>query len=115
MYVCICMIEFLDVLVIKTEDSIETTIYEKPSDKHMYLHQKSNHPRTTKNAIPYGLGIRARRICSTEEAYMENRKKIIDNLTKRGYKKENTNQILEATDKMDRKQLLEYKGKENRN
>ena len=104
-------IEFLDVLVKIREGNIDTTIFEKPTDRHMYLHNRSDHPRTTKNAIPYGLGIRAKRICSTEEAYMENRKKIIDNLDKRGYNKRRVSNILEKVDKLDRKTLLEYKDK----
>ena len=101
-------IEFLDVTIKMVDGAVNTTIYEKPSDKHMYLHQKSSHPNTTKKAIPFGLGIRARRICSTEKEYKINRKKIVDNLGKRGYKKKQTSRILRKVDGMDRKQLLQY-------
>ena len=59
-------IEFLDVMVNIKEGNLNTTIYANETDKHMYLHAKSDHPTTVKNAIPYGLGIRARRICSGE-------------------------------------------------
>ena len=51
----------------------------------MYLNKNSNHPESTKKAIPFGLGLRARRICSTEENYQIQRKKIKSNLRKRGY------------------------------
>ena len=52
-------IEFLDVLVKNNNNKLETTIYHKPTDQHIYIHSTSEHPKTTKNAIPYGLGIRA--------------------------------------------------------
>jgi hypothetical protein len=44
--------------------------------KPFYLHVKSDHPNTTKRSIPYGLGVRARHICSSEKAYKDNKKKV---------------------------------------
>ena len=60
-------IEVLDVHVTVNKGQKETNMFELPANK-MYLHTKSDHPRTRKNAIHYGLGIHARRICSTEAA-----------------------------------------------
>ena len=58
-------IDFLDTTVIITkENTIETTIYRKPTDHKAYLHSKSYHPRTTKEAIPYSQALRIKRICS---------------------------------------------------
>ena len=108
-------IDFLDVLLEMQQGKIETTIYEKPTDTHMYVHNKSCHPKTTKKAVPYGLGIRAKRICSTEEGYKHNRKKIIDNMKKGGYSKGNIYHILNDVDSMDRTPLLQYKEKEEKN
>ena len=102
-------IDFLDVKIYNNDGLIQTTIYEKPSDKHMYLHVKSDHPKTTKNAIAYGLGIRAKRICSNEKDYKQNRKKILNNITKRGYSKKEVDKQLQKVDKLTREDVLRYK------
>ena len=102
-------INFLDVKVYLKEDKYETTIYSKPTDKHLYLHKKSDHPTTTKKAIPYGLGIRAKRICSSNKQYQANRSTIANNLTKRGYKFSEMDKVLGKVDVMERKNLLSYR------
>ncbi|KAH3789771.1 hypothetical protein DPMN_167959 [Dreissena polymorpha] len=38
-------------------------LYTKPTDRHLYLHMDSSHTESTKKAIPYGLGVRLKRIC----------------------------------------------------
>lgn len=53
---------------------MKTKLYEKATDKHMYFHRKSDHYMKVKKAIPYGLGIRVKRICDDE--YRKERKKI---------------------------------------
>jgi hypothetical protein len=107
-------IEFLDTKVRKENGKLETTIYAKPTDKHMYLHKDSDHPKTTKKAIPYGLGIRAKRICSTESEYQKNRNAIMCNLQNRGYKRTEVNKTLNKVDVLDRHDLLEYNCKHNK-
>ena len=104
-------VNFLDMTISRTAGRIETTIYTKATDRHMYLHSRSDHPKTTKNAIPYGLAIRAKRICSTPEEYNNNRQRISDNLFKRGYQKRKTNNIMKKVDNLDRNNLLRYQRK----
>ena len=53
---------------------IETSLYSKPTDKHLYLHIKSEHPTSVKKVIPYGLGIRLKRISSRDEDYQREKK-----------------------------------------
>jgi len=53
--------------------SLHTDLYTKPTDKHLYLHMESSHPEATKKAIPYGLGVRVKRICSEESNYRKHR------------------------------------------
>ena len=65
---------FLDTRVKLVNGMIETDLYTKPADQHLYLHSKSDHPSSTKQAIPYGLGIRLRRICLDDKSYSGNRK-----------------------------------------
>ena len=47
-------IPFLDVQVIKSSSlSVETDIYEKPTNNHKYLDCTSCHPKSCKDGIPY--------------------------------------------------------------
>ena len=46
---------------------IITDIYAKPTDSHLYLPFSSSHPAHCKRAIPYGVALRIRRNCSTDE------------------------------------------------
>ena len=73
-----------------------------------------NHPRTTKDAIPYGLGLRLNRICSTDENYTVRRKELKDHLSKRGYNNNYLEKQLEKADKLDRTELLKYKQKKGK-
>ncbi|CAC5389233.1 unnamed protein product [Mytilus coruscus] len=83
-------IEFLDVFVNIENGQLKTDLYTKSTDKHQYLHVSSSHPNSVKNAIPYGLGIRVKRICSTEENYKIRREEIKTHLKKRGYNNSST-------------------------
>ena len=50
-------------------------------DKHLYLHPNSSHPESVKSAIPYGLGVRVKRICSDKSSYekkIAQKKKSLD-------------------------------------
>jgi hypothetical protein len=62
-------IEFLDTITVLDNGFLKTKLYEKPTDKHMYLHKRSDHPKTVKKSIPYGLGVRVKRICDDKEEY----------------------------------------------
>ena len=63
-------ISFLDVKVSLDQfGKVETDLYTKPTDKHQYLLQSSCHPLHTKRAIPFGLALRLRRICSSDESF----------------------------------------------
>ena len=79
------MIDFLDVTVSIMNEDIHTTIYTKPTNRHMYLHHSSNYPQTMKKANPYELGIRAKCISSTEGEYNTHMTHIINNLKTRGH------------------------------
>jgi len=54
-------IPFLDILLIKTKDIIESDLYYKTTDSHNYVPFQSCHPHHTKTNIPYTL---SRRICT---------------------------------------------------
>ncbi len=62
-------IDFLDKKIQLEDNKITTDLYSKPTDKHQYVQYDSDHPTNVKKAIPYGLGIRLKRICSDENKY----------------------------------------------
>lgn len=107
-------IEFLDVNVCIINNKIETELFTKETDKHLYLHSTSCHPKSVKTAIPYGLGIRAKRICSQNEKYTENRHKIKHHLSKRGYNPHFVDKELRKVDKLNRDDLLKYRQKDQK-
>ena len=69
---------FLDTLLFKNENKLETDIYYKDMDTHQYLDYFPCHPKQTKWNIPYNL---AKRVCSivTDEQLKEKRLKELEN------------------------------------
>ena len=58
---------FLDTFIYKEDQKLKTRVYHKPTDNKQYLLYTSCHPKQHKDAIPYGLLVRAKRICSKIE------------------------------------------------
>ena len=56
--------------------------------KQIYLRKtpiSSSHPKTVKESIPYGLGLRVKRICSDQNDYQKRKRDLKGNVKKRGY------------------------------
>ena len=102
-------IEFLDTLIKIQDGIISTDLYTKPTDKHQYVQFKSNHPSTMKKSIPYGLGIRIKRICSNAENYTKQRFILKKQLIERGYSGRCIENQLQRVDNLDREELLQRK------
>ena len=77
----------------------------------MYLHKLSDHPKTVKKSIPFGLGVRAKRICEKKEEYIKERNKIKSRLKGRGYSEKMVENQLRKVDELDRKDTLKYRKK----
>ena len=73
-------------------------MFSKSAEKHMYLHMCSSHPETTKKAIPYGLGVRIKRICSSNDNCLRHLQDLKSHLQDRGY---NANFIEDELGKVD--------------
>ena len=106
-------IEFLDTMVILENGHIITDLYTKPTDKHIYVDRKSSHPSNVKKSLPYGLGIRLRRICSRDSDYIKRRGELKSYLRKRGYSSKFIETQLTKVDRLKRSDLLQYKQKNN--
>ena len=107
-------IEFLDTLVRLKDGRLETGLYHKPTDKHLYPQRWSNHPPHTKKAVPYGLGIRIGRICQNEVDYQARRKELKMQIRRRGYSGKHIEGHLRRIDAIPREQLLRYKEKNDK-
>ena len=78
-------IEFLDVLVGLNNGYVKTDLFSKPTDSKTYLHFSSDHPSHTKKAVPMGLALRMKRICSDPDDYNRHKQELKDRLVERGY------------------------------
>ena len=79
-------IDFLDTTVKFGEDrGLITTLYNKPTDTHLYLEHSSAHPHSVLTKGPYGQYLRLRRICSLDLDFEANAKKLTGYYLKRGY------------------------------
>ena len=108
-------IEFLDVVVHLSESGrISTDLFTKPTDARAYLHYTSDHPPCVKRAIPMGLGVRLKRICSNQSDYQRHKHELVNRLVERGYPKDKVKGELRRADRMKREDLLSGKGQTRR-
>ena len=102
-------VNFLDVTVKISENKIQTSVYSKPTDAHIYLHSKSCHPHHVIKNIPNGQFIRVRRICSDIKDFDLHAENMKKNFIGRGYDERNLNQVIDHVRKMKRSDLLQDK------
>ena len=63
---------FLDRKISIQNNRLETTVYSKPTDSHLYLQTSSCHKKSSKNGIIRGVALHLHRICSTMEEKCKN-------------------------------------------
>ena len=102
---------FLDCNISIKDKKLRTSVYSKPTDRKAYVHSKSFHPQSTKNAIAYGQALRLRRICTEEDDFREAASKLSADLVKRGYDEQKiARDIMRAAEK-DQRSLRTYNEK----
>jgi hypothetical protein len=106
-------ISFLDILIFKTGNKLNTTIYTKPTDKKLYLSFDSNHPKHVLKAIPYSQFLRLKRIISIDEEYLKQLKNMEKKFIERGYPLSTLTSAREKIDNVNRDTLLTYKIRSN--
>ena len=74
---------FLDIQLRINNNKIQTSVHYKETDTHNYLHHTSLHPDHCKQAIPYSLFLRLRRICSDDDDFITRKTEMKNNF--RGY------------------------------
>ena len=103
-------ISFLDTLIHKDKNNtLQTTLYRKPTDQQSYLHAHSDHPKSLKISIPYSQALRMKTICSTRTEYKRHFAILKQKFIERGYEENILKNELDKVDNIDRKDLLRKK------
>ena len=106
-------IEFLDVLFCKDHNNMhQTTIYRKQTDRQNYLDARSEHSTLLKDSIPYSQSLRIKRICSSQQEFLNHTAKMINQFQKSGYDRSLIEQQINKSNLQGREQLLKAKKKE---
>ena len=89
-------ISFLYTTVFNVDNKLRTKVYGKPTNRQSYLHRKSDYPNSTKKCIAY----------SQRSDLLNNCKRLLNTLTKRGYNKKYTTTQINRTISIPRNELL---------
>ena len=100
---------FLDCKVKISNGGIETELFMKVTDAHLYFLALSCHPKHTINGIPKGQFTRIRRICSTLDLYWKHTNSYIQFFVERVYNLQKLQNIAKEVSKYNRDDLLAYK------
>ena len=102
-------IAFLDVLVKLDAGTISTSLYCKPTDKHLLLHFDSVHPKKLKKSIVYSQCLRTKRICSDPADYDRSVSSLTGYFLTNGYPIHIIKQGILKAASINRQDLLSYK------
>ena len=110
------IINFLDLTIHKTDKNrLETDLYSKPTNAHLYLHYSSCHPRHTKNSLPFSLAYRLLRICSTDSFLTKRLNELRQFLINRQYKPKTIDTAFNKIRTLTRSDSLKRKDKKKHN
>ena len=103
-------VNFLDTTVtITPQYTIKTSLYQKPTDRHAFLHHKSYHPSSTKSSLPYSQALRIKRICSSNDDYQTAITALKDQFVARGYNESLVSKEIDKASSKIREDLLKPK------
>ncbi|XP_041420552.1 uncharacterized protein LOC121394235 [Xenopus laevis] len=102
-------LNFLDVTITINNGVIQTSLYRKSVDKKNLLHVKSFHNPKVKRAIPKGQFMRAKRISSSIEGYVEASNTLTGRFLEKGYRSECIKKAIKEVEPMSRDSLLTTK------
>ena len=102
---------FLDITVELKNGLLQTRTYSKTTDIHQYLNPETCHPPHVCISIPKSVAIRQRRNCSDEALYLECSREYKGYLLTSGYSEAEVDQEFAKQSTVNRKKLLQEKGK----
>ena len=92
---------------------LQTTIYRKQTDRQNYLDARSEHPKLLKDSIPYSQALQIKRICSSQQEFLNYAAKMINQFQKREYNRSLIEQQIDKTNLQETGQLLKEKKERN--
>ena len=95
---------FLDLKLTLKDNKIQSTVYSKPSDSHLYLQPDSCHHLLSILGMQKGVALRLHRICSTDCEYSNKSKEYKACLIGRGHKPKNVEKSFNDVLNMSRQQ-----------
>ena len=104
----------LDLTLHLKDGLIITDIYSKPTDSHLYLPFSSSHPSHCKRAIPYGVALRIKRNCSTDDFLQTRCEEYKGYLKSQNYPTDLVDKQFDKALKIPRSELLSKKVKANK-
>ena len=105
-------LKFMDLLITIIDGKLETTVYSKPTDGHLYLHHNSCHPKGTKIGVQKGVALRLRRICTSDEEFAKKSKEYQAYLVSRGHDPEDVIENFEKVKTISRSDARKKKNEE---
>ena len=108
-------VHFLDATLKVDGTTIKSTLYSKPTDSHGYLRYQSCHPKSCKQSIPYAQFIRLRKLCSDDQDFTKKSKEMGAHFVVQGYPRGLVERKRRKVERMQRKELLKAKKKEDEN
>ena len=103
-------ISFLDILIYKDKNNtLQTTIYRKPTDQQSYLHAHLDYPKSLKISMPYSQALRIKIIYSRLTKYKKHCAILKQNFIERRYEENVLKDQIDTVDNIDREDLLRKK------
>lgn len=78
-------ISFLDLMITKSQGSLVTSLFTKPTDRNTLLHYQSAHPKHLLNSLSISQFLKIAHICSNEGDKQQQLNKMYDTFLERGY------------------------------
>ena len=104
----------LDVTLHLVDGFIQTDVYSKPTDSHLYLPPSSAHPKHVFKAIPFGVALRLRRNCSKDCFLNQRLKEYKGYLVDQGYPEELVSREFSRAASIPRNDLLQAKVRDSK-
>lgn len=99
--------EFLDTVIFRdSHGNLQTDMHRKKTSVNALLHATSAHPAATKKGIPTGQFLRARRICSRDDMFLQQSKDLSSRFRERGYRPKNIQDGFRRAASAKREELL---------
>ena len=89
-------IDFMDLTLSIENGKIATTLYEKPSNKHLYIPPHSCHPPGMINGVVHGMVRRIMTLCTNKDDQHKRIKLFVRHLRARGYHREDIFPVVRA-------------------